>query len=42
MELISIAFVVFIMVFMTGLYFVIGYRFLKKHRKGKDGDNKTV
>ncbi len=39
MELASILVVVLIMASMTALYFVIGYRFLKKHRRGKDGNN---
>ncbi len=42
MEILNIIFVSVVMILMTGLYFVIGYRFLKKHRKKKDGDNKTL
>ncbi|WP_274600283.1 hypothetical protein [Persephonella atlantica] len=42
MELFYIAVVIFIMLFMTGLYFVVGYRFIKKHKGKKDGNNKTI
>jgi len=24
------------------LYFIVGYRFIKKHKREKDGSNKTV
>jgi len=39
MELLNAVPVILIMVFMTALYFVIGYRFLKKHRGKKNADN---
>ncbi len=39
MEILYISIVVLIMASVTALYFFVGYRFLKKHRGGKDGDN---
>ena len=41
MDYISIGVVILIMSSITVLYFIIGYRFLKKHKRGdrKDGDN---
>ena len=39
MEIIYISLVILIMVSMTALYFIVGYRFLKKNRGGKNGDN---
>ena len=39
MEILYILLVVLIMVSMTALYFFVGYRFLRKNRGGKNGDN---
>ncbi len=39
MEILYISFVVLIMVSMTALYFFVGYRFLRKNRGRKNGDN---
>ncbi len=39
MEYLYIAVVVLVMVSITALYFVIGYRFIKKHKGGKNADN---
>ncbi len=41
MEYISIGIVILIMSSITILYFIIGYKFLKKHKRSekKDGDN---
>ncbi len=39
MEIIYISIVVLIMASMTALYFIVGYRFLRKNRSRKNGDN---
>ena len=39
MEILYISIVVLIMASMTALYFIVGYRFLKKNRGRKNGDN---
>jgi len=39
MEILNIIFVSLVMVAMTVLYFVIGYRFLKRNKGKKNGDN---
>ncbi len=39
MEILYILLVVLIMVSMTALYFFVGYRFLRKNRSRKNGDN---
>ncbi len=41
MEIFNIIFIPLLMVIVTVIYFVVGYKFLKKHRK-KDGNNKTL
>jgi len=39
MEILYILIVVTIMISATALYFFVGYKFLKKYRGEKDGDN---
>ncbi|SNZ08469.1 hypothetical protein SAMN06265182_1299 [Persephonella hydrogeniphila] len=39
MDFVYIAVVFIIMASMTALYFFVGYRFLKKHRGKKNGNN---
>ncbi len=42
MEILKLSFVIFIMVSMTAVYFIIGYKFLKKYRGKDNGNNKGL
>ncbi len=39
MEFLYIGIVALIMISITALYFIIGYKFIKKHKEEGDGDN---
>jgi hypothetical protein len=39
MEIFTIIFISLIMASMTALYFFVGYKFLKKYKGKKNGDN---
>ncbi len=39
MEIFYIGIVIFIMVSITVIYFFVGYKFIKKHKEERDGNN---